>query len=140
MVTEDREIQEILKTCKTMAVVGCSRYPDKDANRIPKYMKARGYKVIPVNPTALEILGEPAFASLSEITEPVDIVNIFRPSDEVLRVVEEAVKLNPRCIWTQLGIESKEAAELAERHHIAMVMDRCIMVEHSRLVAGPIRA
>ena len=133
-VNEDIKIREILQKFKTIAVVGCSRDPEKDAHKVPKYLKEHGYKIIPVNQSAEEILGERAYKTLSETKEPVDIVDVFRPSEECLDVVKEAVKINPKVIWMQLGIKNEEAAKLAEKNGIKVIMDRCIMIEHKRLI------
>jgi predicted CoA-binding protein len=129
----DKELKEILKSSKTIAVVGCSRDPEKDAYKVPKYLKEKGYKIIPVNPFAEEILGEKVYKNLSEIKEAVDIVDIFRPSEECLEIVKEAIKLKPKAIWMQLGIENKEAEKLAKENKIKVVMNKCIMREHQRL-------
>jgi len=128
------EIKKILESCKTIAVVGCSSNPEKAANRIPKYMKEHGYKIIPVNPNSENILNEKTYKSLSEIKENVDIVNIFRPSEECLEVVREAIRLKPKVIWMQLGIINEEAKKLAEKNGIKVVMDKCLMVEYKRLI------
>jgi predicted CoA-binding protein len=100
---------------------------------VPKYLKEKGYKIIPVNPFAEEILGEKVYKNLSEIKEEVDIVDIFRPSEECLGIVKEAIKLKPKVIWMQLGIENKEAEKLAKENKIKVVMNKCIMREHQRL-------
>jgi predicted CoA-binding protein len=134
MMYTDEKLKRILQENKTIAVVGCSRHPQKAAHTVPKYMKEQGYKIIPVNPFANQILEEKAHKSLSEINKPVDIVNIFRPSDQCLEVVKEAVNLKPKVIWMQLGIENKEAAQLAEKHGIEVIMDRCILLEHKNLI------
>src|SRR3989344_8011868 len=111
----EEDILKILKESKTIAVVGCSSNPEKAANRIPKYMQEHGYKIIPVNPNSENILNEKTCKSLSEIKENVDIVDIFRPGEECLEVVKEAVKLKPKAIWMQLGIINEEAKKLAEQ-------------------------
>lgn len=129
----DEVIEKILLESRTVAVVGCSRDPGKDAHRVPKYLQEQGYRIIPVNPQAGEILGERAYSSLGEIQEEVDIIDIFRPSEEVYQIVQEAIRLKPRAIWMQLGIADEAAAELAEEHGITAVMDRCMMAEHRRL-------
>lgn len=127
------EVREILHKYRKIAVVGCSRNPEKDAYKVPKYLKEHGYRIIPVNPLAKEILGEKAYRTLSEVEEPIDIVDIFRPSEEVLEIVHEAIKIKPRVIWMQLGIENKEAEELARGNGIEVVADRCMKTEHQRL-------
>ncbi|MEK6891548.1 MAG: CoA-binding protein [Nanoarchaeota archaeon] len=131
---ESTEIKKILENCKTIAVVGCSSNPEKVAHRIPKYMQEHGYKIIPVNPNSENILNEKSYKSLSEIKENVSIVDIFRPSDECLNVVKEAIKIKPKVVWMQLGIINEEAKKLAEKNGIKVVMDKCIMAEHKRLI------
>ncbi len=128
------EVLEIIKNAKTIAVVGCSTNPEKAAHEVPKYLQSQGYKIIPVNPRADKILGEPAKKSLKEINEPVDIVDVFRPSDETPAIVAEAVKLSPppKLIWLQLGIKNDEAKKIAKESGIPIVMDHCLMVEHKR--------
>ena len=130
----DEELMKVLKESKTIAVVGCSRDPEKEAHRIPKYLKEHGYRIIPVNPFADKILGERVYKRLSDIKEPVDVIDVFRPSEECLDVVKEAIKIKPKVIWMQLGIKNKEAAELAKKNGIKVVMDRCMMVEHRRMI------
>lgn len=134
---------EILKKHRSIAVVGISRSKEKDAHRIPKYMKSQGYIIIPINPFANEILGEKCYRSLPEmpkaVQSTVDIVNIFRPSRDAFEVVEKAVKMKrsvgrPFVVWMQLGIVNEEAAELARREGVEVVMDRCLLVEHKRML------
>lgn len=127
------EIIKILEKSKTIAVVGASRNPSKAAHSIPKYLKEHGYTIIPVNPKAETILEEKVYPSLAEIPVQVDIVDIFRPSEDTPKVVEEAVKLKPKLIWLQLGIVNDKAKEIAEKHGIAFVMDKCMKIEHMRL-------
>ncbi|MEW6456274.1 MAG: CoA-binding protein [Acidobacteriota bacterium] len=134
VINEGIKIKEILQKSKTIAIVGCSRDPEKDAHKVPKYLKEHGYKIIPINPSADEILGERVYKTLSEIKEPIDIVDIFRPSEECLGVVKEAIKIKPKVIWMQLGIKNEEAAKLAEKKGIEIVMDKCIMIEHKHLI------
>ena len=130
---EDSELKLILENSKTIAVIGCSSNPEKAAHRIPKYMKENGYKMIPINPNSHEILGEKCYKSILDIKEKVDIVNIFRPSEECLDVVEEAIKIKPKAIWMQTGIINEDANRLAEKNGIKAVMDKCMMVENRRL-------
>jgi len=131
---EDKELKEILSESKTIAVVGCSRDPKKAAHIVPKYLKDQDYKVIPVNPFAEEILGEKVYRTLSEIKDPIDIVNIFRPSEDCLEVVKNAIDIKPKVIWMQLGIKNTEAAKVAEKHGIKVIMDKCIFIEHKHLI------
>ena len=131
---KDKELIEVLRESMTIAVVGCSRYPRKAAYRVPKYLKEQGYKIIPVNPFAEEILGERVYKTLSEIKEPIDIIDVFRPRVECLQVVKEAIELKPEVIWMQLGIKNVEAAQLAEKYGIKVIMNKCILIEHKRLI------
>jgi predicted CoA-binding protein len=133
-VESDAELREILGMTR-VAVVGCSTTPGKDAHEIPKYLLDNGYEVIPVNPTADEIFGRQAYDSLADVDESVEIVNVFRPSDEVDGIVDEALdREDVDVIWTQLGIADDEAAARATDAGKHVVQDRCIKVEHQRLV------
>ena len=133
-VEDDDSLEEVLGY-ETVAVVGCSSNPRKDAHRIPRYLLERGYEIVPVNPTAEEIFGRQAYDSLSDVEEVVDLVNVFRPSEEVAGIVEEAIaREDVRAIWTQLGIRDSEAARRAEEEGLTVVQDRCMKVEHGRLM------
>jgi len=129
----DQEIKRILTEYKRVAVVGMSRDPAKPAHYVPKFLKLHGYEIIPVNPTADEILGLKVYKRLSDIQGQVDIVDVFRPSDQVMPVAEEALKIRPKVFWMQEGIYNREAAELLRREGIVVVWDRCMMREHNRL-------
>lgn len=133
MIIEDKEIKRVLSDSKIIVVVGCSSAEFKVAHRIPKFMQQHGYKIIPVNPFSKNILGEKCYESISQVKEQVDIVQVFRPSKEVFEIVKESLKLKPRIIWMQLGIENKAAEKLAEKHGIKVVMNRCMKVEYERL-------
>ena len=133
-VESEAEIREILGL-KTVAVVGASSTPGKDAHEIPKYLQENGYEVIPVNPYADEVLGRAPYDSLADVEEEVDVVDVFRPSEEVAGIVDDALERDDvRVIWTQLGIADDEAAERAEAAGKQVVQDRCMKVEHQRLV------
>jgi hypothetical protein len=123
------EIGEILGTHKTVAVVGLSRDPMKDAHSVPRFLKENGYRIVPVNPLADEVLGEKAYPRLQEIPFPIDIVEIFRPSDEVPRIVDEALETEAQVIWMQSGIRHEEAAAKARRAGLKVVQDRCMRTE-----------
>lgn len=110
-----------------------SRNPEKDAHKVPKYMMEHGYEVIPVNPFADKILGLKCYKSLTEIKKKIDIVDIFRPSEDVEPIVKEAIKIKPKVIWMQKGIVNNRAAEIARKAGLKVVIDRCIMVEHRKL-------
>lgn len=129
-----KEIEKIILSSKNIAVVGASRDPDKDSYLIPKYLQEQGFKIIPVNPKADEILGEKAYSSLMEIKERVDIVDIFRPSEYTPKIVEEAIKLKPKLIWLQLGIQNNEAMETANQNNIPFIMNKCLKIEHITLM------
>ena len=135
-VETDSEVREIL-SYDSVAVVGCSSTPGKDAHEIPKYLQAHGYEVIPVNPNADEVLGRPAYDSLSSVEEDVRIVDVFRPSAEVAGIVDEVLARNDvEVIWLQLGIHDDEAVARAEAAGLRVVQDRCMKPEHQRLVAS----
>ena len=132
-VRTDAELREILEL-ETIAVVGCSTTPGKAAHDIPKYLLDRTYDVIPVNPFADEIFGREAYDSLAEVPEGVDIVDVFRPSEEVAGIVDATLEREDvRVIWTQLGIRDDEATQRAEGAGRLVVEDKCIKVEHQRL-------
>lgn len=128
----DDQIRQIL-SLKKVAVVGMSKNEEKAANYVPKYLISQGYDVMPVNPTADTILARKCHASLSNISEPIDIVDVFRPSDQVLPVVLEAIKIKPKVIWLQEGIHNEEAENLARQAGIKVVFNRCMLAEHQRL-------
>ncbi|MFP8954275.1 CoA-binding protein [Natrialbaceae archaeon A-arb3/5] len=134
-VESDTDIREVLAH-ETIAVVGCSSSPGKAAHDVPAYLHERGYDVIPVNPFADELFGRSVPDSLSDVDEEVDVVCVFRPSEEVAGIVDEALDRDDvQVIWTQLGIRDDEAADRAERDDRLVVQDRCMKVEHRRLVA-----
>jgi predicted CoA-binding protein len=128
----DDQIRQIL-LLKKVAVVGMSKNEGKAANYVPKYLISQGYDVVPVNPTADRILDRKCHANLSDMPEPVDIVDVFRPSDQVLPVVQEAIKIKPKVIWLQEGIHNEEAENLARNAGIKVVFNRCMLAEHQRL-------
>ncbi len=132
-VENDAVLREILGF-QAVAVVGCSRSPGKAAHDVPRYLDERGYEVIPVNPYAEEILGRRAYDSLDDVDEEIDVVCVFRPSDEVSGVVDQAIDRDDvRVIWTQLGIRDPEATRRAESAGLTVVEDRCLKVDHRRL-------
>jgi predicted CoA-binding protein len=124
------EIAKLLKNSKTIAVVGLSDSPLRPSYGVAAYMQSHGYRIIPVNPTIKGALGEKAVAALSEIREPVDIVDVFRRSEFVGEVVDEAIKLKLPAIWLQEGVIDEQAAERARKAGMFVVMDRCILKEH----------
>jgi predicted CoA-binding protein len=126
-------IKDLLSSARTIAVVGLSTQPWKAAHSVPASLKAAGYKVIPVHPTATEILGEKVYRSLLDIEEHVDIVNVFRPADETPAIAEQAVQIKAGSLWLQLGIANDQARQIAEAAGMPYVEDRCIAVERSML-------
>ena len=128
----DDEIRKIF-SLKNVAVVGMSKNEEKAAHYVPKYLAEQGYNITPVNPTADEILGKRCFKSIDEIKSSVDIVDVFRPSDQVLPVIQEAIKIKPKVIWLQEGIHNKDAEDLARKAGIKVVFNRCMLAEHQRL-------
>lgn len=128
----DNEIRDIL-SLKRVAVVGMSKNEHKAAHYVPKYLSENGFNVIPVNPTTDEILGKKCYSTISEINDDVDIIDVFRPSEFVLPVVEEAIKKNPKVIWLQEGIHNIEAEKMARDNGIKIVFNRCMLAEHQRL-------
>ncbi|MHB8603315.1 MAG: CoA-binding protein [Nitrosotalea sp.] len=129
----DDDIRKIY-SLKNVAVVGMSKNPDKAAHYVPKYLIDQGYNVIPVNPTATEILGRKCYSTLLDIPGVVDVVDVFRPSDQVMPVVEEAVKIKPKVIWLQEGIHDMAAEDVAKKAGIPIIVfNRCMLAEHKRL-------
>jgi predicted CoA-binding protein len=129
----DDEIRKFY-SLKNIAVVGMSKNVDKAANYVPKYLIDHGYNVIPVNPSATEILGRKSYGMISSIQDRIDIVDVFRPSEDVPGVVEDALKKGGiKVIWMQEGIYSKEAESMAKEMNISVVYNRCMMAEHRRL-------
>lgn len=124
------EIGELLKRSKTIAVVGLSNNPLRPSYGVSAYMQSHGYRIIPVNPEIKGALGEKAVASLSDVGEPIDIVDVFRRSEFVAEVVDEAIRLKVPAIWMQEGVIHEEAAEKARKAGILVVMDLCILKEH----------
>jgi predicted CoA-binding protein len=129
----DNEIREMY-TFKNIAVVGMSRDPVKAAHFVPKYMIEKGYNIIPVNPLAKEILGRRTYSKVSDIESQVDIIDVFRPSEDVYSVVEDSIKKpGVRVIWLQEGIHNTDAEKIALDNKINVVFNRCLMAEHMRL-------
>ena len=128
----DEQIRKILSLSK-VTVIGMSKNSSKAAHYVPKYLSDNGYAITPVNPTADKILGKKCYSSISEVSESIDIVDIFRPSEDVLPFVKDAIKKKPKVIWLQEGIHNTEAEELAKKEGIDVVFNRCMLAEHQRL-------
>jgi predicted CoA-binding protein len=129
---DDAKISEILSK-RNIAVVGASRDPAKAAGFVPEFLQKNGYNIIPVNPFADNVLGKKCFKSLAEVTEKMDVVDVFRPSAEAAKVVEDAAATGVKTVWLQEGIYSPEAAERARSLGLTLAWDRCMKKEHQRL-------
>jgi uncharacterized protein len=128
----DDPIEEILKTYKTIAVVGLSSNPARPSHGVASYMQGAGYRIIPVNPNERELLGEKSYARVEDVPEKVEIVDIFRRAESVPAVVDSAIRAGAKVVWMQLGIENEAAGEKARAAGVVVVMDACIFVEHKR--------
>jgi predicted CoA-binding protein len=129
-------LRRILRTARTIAVVGLSAEWHRPSFFAAKYMQEHGYRIIPVNPRYPEILGERCHASLETIEEPVDIVDVFRKTEDVLPIARQAIAIGAKCLWQQIGVKNLEAAKLAADAGLDVVMDRCVKIEHARLFGG----
>jgi uncharacterized protein len=123
-------IERILGELHTIAVVGLSNKPDRASYDVARYLQSKGYKIIPVNPMLTEVLGEKSYQTLLSVPEKIDIVDIFRKSDEVEPVVDEAIKIGAKIVWMQLGVVNERAAQKAKAAGLEVVMDRCLKHEH----------
>jgi predicted CoA-binding protein len=133
IVTDDAGIKEILSASKIIAIIGLSPKPGRDSYQVAEYLMTKGYSIIPVRPAQTEILGEKAYASLDDVPRPVDIVDVFRSSEQVMPHAHEALRCKPKTFWMQEGIENREAAALLTAAGICVVMNRCIKRDHVRL-------
>ncbi len=131
--TEEALIR-ILRECRTLAVVGLSPKSSRASNSVSRYMQARGYRIIPVNPGQTEILGERCYPDLRAIPEAVDLVNVFRNPDDCVPVARDAVAIGAKVLWMQLGVVNEEAKRIAEAGGLTVVMDRCIKIDHMDLM------
>jgi uncharacterized protein len=125
-------IGEILKSYKTIAVVGLSANPERPSYGVTEYMQRAGYRIIPVNPNEREVLGEKSYARLEDVPDKIEIVDVFRRAEDVPPVVESAIRVGAKVIWMQLGIENAEAAEKARAAGLTVVEDACMFVEHRK--------
>jgi len=130
----DGTLKELLRSCRSIAVVGLSAQPDRPSHRVAAYLQAQGYQVIPVNPQLDTVLGERCYPDLAAIGHPVDLVDVFRKPQDCLPVAQAAVALGAKALWLQLGVVDEAAARTAQAGGLTVVMDRCLMVEHARLL------
>ena len=128
----DEQIKKILEM-KNVSVVGMSRHSEKAAHFVPKYLHENGFNITPVNPKSDEILDKKCYDRINDVPDEIDIVDVFRPSDQVLEIIKEAIKKNPKVIWLQEGIHNHEAEQLARDAGIDVVFNRCMLAEHQRL-------
>jgi len=130
--------EEILNSSRVIAVVGLSLNSNRPSYRVARYLKEQGYRIIPVNPTAKEILGEVCYPDLSSIPEAVDVVDIFRRSREIPSIVEEAIEIGAKAVWMQEGVVNKHAADRAMEAGLLVVTDKCMLKEHQRICKGKV--
>lgn len=130
---DDLTLRNLLAGVRTIAVVGLSNKPHRASYRVACYMQEQGYRIIPINPRLKEVLGEKAYPDLTSVPEPIDLVNVFRRSDDVPGVVEEALPLKPEAVWLQSGISHPGAAARVRESGLYMIMDCCLMVKHKEL-------
>ena len=134
MLTNDTDIKKLLTETKTIAVIGASSKPWRDSGEIASFLQQKGYTVFPVNPKYKDVRGMKCYPDLKSIPDPIDMVDIFRNSNEVGPVVDEAVAVGAKSVWMQLGVINESAAAKAEQAGLAVVMDRCIAIEHRALM------
>jgi len=134
MTESDEFLREILRRCQTIAVVGISDKPDRPSHYVSAYMQAQGYRIVPVNPRFQTVLGETCYPTLEDIGFKVDLVDVFRRTEDVLPVAHSAVAVGASCLWQQMGIANQQAHELAQAAGLQSVMNRCLKVEHARLM------
>ena len=130
----DDVLKEILLSAKTIASVGLSSNQEKDSYWVASYLKEQGYRIIPVNPTAAEILGEKSYPDLEAVSEKIDVVQVFRKPEDVPPIVDEAIKVGAKVVWMQEGIVNEEAAQKAREAGLQVVMDACMRATHRRLI------
>ena len=135
-INNDNELKQILRTMKTVASVGVSSSEEKPSYWIFNYLKEHGYQMIPVNPTASEILGAKVYPDLASIPQKIDVVQVFRRPEDVPPVVEQAIRIGAKIVWMQKGIVNEDAAQKAEAAGLKVVMNRCMMETHQRLLSG----
>ena len=129
-------LRRILRDCRTLAVVGLSAEWHRPSYFAAKYMQQHGYRIVPVNPRYTEVLGERCYPSLADIPHRVDMVDVFRRTEDVVPIAEQAVAIGARCLWQQIGVKNLAADELARQAGLASVLDRCVKIEHARLFGG----
>jgi len=142
MPPSDGELRSVLSRARTIAIVRLSDKPERDSNEVARYLRAQGYRIVPVNPVVPEVLGERSYPTLAAIppTTSIDIVDLFRRSDQVAPIIDEAIARRAPVVWMQLGVENAAAAAKARAHGITVIENSCIMVQHRRLGIAPVGA
>lgn len=136
MPLEPDALRQLLAQSRTIAIVGLSPDEQRPSHDVARYLQAHGYRIVPVNPRCTKVLGERCFATLDEIPFAVDVVDVFRRTEEVMPIARSAVAIGARCLWQQLGVVNTEADALATAAGLLSVMDRCIKIDHRRLLGG----
>ena len=136
MLDDIASLRRILKSCRTIAVVGLSAEWHRPSFFAAKYMQQHGYRIVPVNPRYTEVLGERCYPSINEIPFAIDMVDVFRRSDDALPVARQAVEKGARCLWQQIGVKNLEADQFAQQAGLDSVLDRCVKIEHARIFGG----
>jgi len=129
----DEDLRQLLRDVKTIAVVGLSSRPDRHSYNVAEYLQQAGYRIIPVNPNEVEVLGVRAYPTLADVPDRIDLVDVFRRPEHTPEVARQAVLVGARMLWLQLGIANEEARRIAEEAGLPFVMDACLMIEHDRL-------
>ncbi len=129
-------LRRILRDCRTIAVVGLSAEWHRPSYFAAKYMQQHGYRIVPVNPRYDEVLGERCYPSLVDIAHPVDLVDVFRRTEDVLPIARQAIEIGAKCLWQQIGVKNGEADRIARAAGLDCVLDRCVKIEHARLFGG----
>lgn len=137
MPSTDADLRRILTACRAIAVVGLSAHAHRPSHGVARYLQQHGYHIVPVNPRYEAVLGERCYARLADIPHPVDMVNVFRRTEGVLPIAQQAVAIGAKCLWQQLGVMNLEADQLAREAGLASIMDRCVEIEHMRLLGSP---
>jgi predicted CoA-binding protein len=132
----DERVSQFLKQARTVAVVGLSDKPWRASHGVARYLQSSGYRIVPVNPNVQEVLGEPSFARLADVTDSVDVIDVFRRPELVNELVDAAIQSGAKLFWMQEGISDSRSAELLRGAGLEVVEDRCLMVEHMRLLGN----
>ncbi len=139
MNNDSAHLRHILASCRAIAVVGLSADASRPSHGVARYLQQHGYRIVPVNPRYEAVLGERCYARLADIPYPIDLVDVFRRTEDVLPIAQQAIAIGAKCLWQQLGIMNLEADRLARKAGLDSVMDRCVEIEHAHLLGSPRR-